>query len=135
MAIQLLELLTQVYIDWIFKKELQEHLVFQKPPHERFGSYPQQRIRVASPSSAQATYVARRELRRQEGGGGVIEVPAGAEGSIVRLHKLASVRPDRQGQCHHPFARAAGKGEVLTGRLYLSPDSEGLHVLTSPSTR
>ena len=60
--------------------------------------------------------------------GDVIEVPAGAEGSIIRLRKLAiDYDPTDKVNAITHIARAAEKGEVLTGLLYLSPDSEDLH--------
>src|SRR5213082_3721483 len=60
--------------------------------------------------------------------GDVIEVPAGAEGSIIRLRKLAAdYDPTDKVNAVSHIARAAEKGEVLTGLLYLSPDSEDLH--------
>jgi 2-oxoglutarate ferredoxin oxidoreductase subunit beta len=60
--------------------------------------------------------------------GEVIEVPAGAEGSILKLRKLAADYDpsDRINAITH-IARAAEKGEVLTGLLYLAPDAEDLH--------
>jgi 2-oxoglutarate ferredoxin oxidoreductase subunit beta len=60
--------------------------------------------------------------------GEVIEVPAGAEGSILKLRKLASDYDpsDRINATTH-IARATEKGEVLTGLLYLSPTAEDLH--------
>ena len=60
--------------------------------------------------------------------GEVIEVPAGAEGSIIRLRKLATdYDPTDKVNAITHIARAVEKGEVLTGLLYLSPDSEDLH--------
>src|SRR3954465_11646124 len=60
--------------------------------------------------------------------GDVIEVPAGAEGSIIRLRKLATdYDPTDKANAITHIARAAEKGEVLTGLLYLSPDSADLH--------
>ena len=60
--------------------------------------------------------------------GDVIEVPAGAEGSIIRLRKLATdYDPTDKVNAITHIARAAEKGEVLTGLLYLSPESEDLH--------
>src|SRR6185312_8942775 len=60
--------------------------------------------------------------------GEVIEVPAGAEGSIIRLRKLAAdYDPTDKVNAITHIARAAEKGEVLTGLLYLSPESEDLH--------
>ncbi|HZE59011.1 MAG TPA: 2-oxoacid:ferredoxin oxidoreductase subunit beta [Burkholderiales bacterium] len=60
--------------------------------------------------------------------GDVIEVPAGAEGSIIRLRKLAAdYDPTDKVNAVSHIARAAEKGEVLTGLLYVSPDSEDLH--------
>ena len=48
--------------------------------------------------------------------GSVIEVPAGAEGSIIRLRKLASdYDPTDKINAVTHIARAAEKGEVLTG--------------------
>ena len=60
--------------------------------------------------------------------GDVIEVPAGAEGSIIRLRKLAAdYDPTDKVNAITHIARAAEKGEVLTGLLYVSPESEDLH--------
>src|SRR5437763_2806705 len=60
--------------------------------------------------------------------GDVIEVPAGAEGSIIRLRKLTSdYDPTDKVNATTHIARAVEKGEVLTGLLYLSPESEDLH--------
>jgi len=60
--------------------------------------------------------------------GDVIEVPAGAEGSIIRLRKLAAdYDPTDKVNAITHIARASEKGEVLTGLLYLSPESEDLH--------
>src|SRR6185437_6990630 len=60
--------------------------------------------------------------------GDVIEVPAGAEGSILRLRKLAADYDltNKINAVTH-IAKAAEKGEVLTGLLYVSPDSTDLH--------
>jgi 2-oxoglutarate ferredoxin oxidoreductase subunit beta len=70
----------------------------------------------------------REAISASYGDGQVIEVPAGAEGSILRLRKLdSSYDPtDRVNAMTH-IARAAEKGEVLTGLLYLAPQSEDLH--------
>jgi 2-oxoglutarate ferredoxin oxidoreductase subunit beta len=59
--------------------------------------------------------------------GGVIEVPQ-HDGSIIKLRKLDSTYDpsDRVNAMSH-IARAAEKGEVLTGLLYLAPDAEDLH--------
>jgi 2-oxoglutarate ferredoxin oxidoreductase subunit beta len=59
--------------------------------------------------------------------GGVIEVPQ-HDGSIIKLRKLASDydASDKVNALTH-VARAADKGEVLTGLLYLAPDAEDLH--------
>jgi len=59
--------------------------------------------------------------------GGVIEVPQ-HDGSIIKLRKLDSTYDpaDRVNAMTH-IARAAEKGEVLTGLLYLAPDAEDLH--------
>jgi len=60
--------------------------------------------------------------------GEVIEVPAGAEGSILRLRKLhADYDPSDKINATSMIASAAHKGEVLTGLLYLAPDAEDLH--------
>src|SRR5213082_1339277 len=54
--------------------------------------------------------------------GEVIEVPAGAEGGILRLRKLAAdYDPTDKVNAVSHIARAAEKGDVLTGLLYLSP--------------
>ena len=59
--------------------------------------------------------------------GGVIEVPQ-HDGSIIRLRKLApDFDPSDKVGSTMAIARAAEKGEVLTGLLYLSPDAEDLH--------
>ena len=60
--------------------------------------------------------------------GEVIEVPAGAEGGILRLRKLhADYDPSDKINATAMIASAAHKGEVLTGLLYLAPDAEDLH--------
>jgi len=60
--------------------------------------------------------------------GEVIEVPAGAEGSMLRLRKLhADYDPTDRINATSMIASAAAKGEVLTGLLYVNPDSEDLH--------
>ncbi len=60
--------------------------------------------------------------------GQVIEVPAGAEGSILRLRKLAEdYDPTDKINAVTHIARAAEKGEVLTGLLYVHPDAQDLH--------
>jgi len=60
--------------------------------------------------------------------GEVIEVPAGAEGGILRLRKLhADYDPSDKINATSMIASAAEKGEVLTGLLYLAPDAEDLH--------
>ena len=59
--------------------------------------------------------------------GGVIEVPQ-HDGSILKLRKLdASYDPSDKVNAMTHIARAAEKGEVLTGLLYLAPDSDDLH--------
>src|SRR6058998_3319770 len=59
--------------------------------------------------------------------GGVIEVPQ-HDGSIIKLRKLAAdYDPTDKINAINHMAQAAAKGEVLTGLLYLSPDSEDLH--------
>ena len=58
----------------------------------------------------------------------MIEVPVGAEGSIIRLRKLATdYDPTDKVNAITHIARAAEKGEVLTGLLYVSPEAEDLH--------
>jgi 2-oxoglutarate ferredoxin oxidoreductase subunit beta len=60
--------------------------------------------------------------------GELIEVPAGADGSILRLRKLhTDYDPTDKVGAMTSIARAAQKGEVLTGLLYVSPDAEDLH--------
>ncbi len=59
--------------------------------------------------------------------GGVIEVPQ-HDGSIIKLRKLASdYDPTDKIVAQTAIAKAAAKGEVLTGLLYLAPDAEDLH--------
>jgi 2-oxoglutarate ferredoxin oxidoreductase subunit beta len=59
--------------------------------------------------------------------GGVVEVP-GPDGSILKLRKLqADYDPTDQINAQSMISSAAAKGEVLTGLLYVSPDSEDLH--------
>src|SRR6202008_4150750 len=59
--------------------------------------------------------------------GGVIEVPQ-HDGSIIKLRKLDSTYdPSDKVGAMTAIARAAEKGEVLTGLLYLSPEAEDLH--------
>jgi 2-oxoglutarate ferredoxin oxidoreductase subunit beta len=59
--------------------------------------------------------------------GGVIEVPQ-HDGSIIKLRKLAAdYDPSDKVNAITHLARAAEKGEVLTGLLYLSADAEDLH--------
>jgi 2-oxoglutarate ferredoxin oxidoreductase subunit beta len=59
--------------------------------------------------------------------GGVIEVPQ-HDGSIIKFRKLdAAYEPADKVGAMAAIARAAQKGEVLTGLLYLSPDAEDLH--------
>ena len=60
--------------------------------------------------------------------GEVIEVPAGAEGSMLRLRKLhADYDPTDRINATSMIASAAAKGEVLTGLLYVNAESEDLH--------
>jgi len=60
--------------------------------------------------------------------GEVIEVPAGAEGSMLRLRKLhEDYDPTDKINAQSMISSAAAKGEVLTGLLYVNPDSEDLH--------
>jgi 2-oxoglutarate/2-oxoacid ferredoxin oxidoreductase subunit beta len=59
--------------------------------------------------------------------GGAIEVPQ-HDGSIIKLRKLqADYDPSDKINTQSMIARAAFKGEVLTGLLYLAPDAEDLH--------
>ncbi|MEO8717139.1 MAG: 2-oxoacid:ferredoxin oxidoreductase subunit beta [Burkholderiales bacterium] len=59
--------------------------------------------------------------------GGVIEVPQ-HDGSIIKLRKLdADYDPSDKINAISHIARAADKGEVLTGLLYLAADAEDLH--------
>ncbi len=59
--------------------------------------------------------------------GGVIEVPQ-HDGSIIKLRKLdADYDPSDKINAISHIARAAEKGEVLTGLLYLAADAEDLH--------
>src|SRR3989440_11862078 len=59
--------------------------------------------------------------------GGLIEVPQ-HDGSIIKLRKLAAdYDPTDKINAVSHIARAAEKGEVLTGLLYVSPDAEDLH--------
>jgi 2-oxoglutarate ferredoxin oxidoreductase subunit beta len=59
--------------------------------------------------------------------GGVIEVPQ-HDGSIIKLRKLdAEYDPSDKINAVSHIARAAEKGEVLTGLLYLAADAEDLH--------
>jgi 2-oxoglutarate/2-oxoacid ferredoxin oxidoreductase subunit beta len=68
--------------------------------------------------------------------GEVIEVPAGAEGSILRLRKLtADYDPTDKVNALTHIAQAATKGEVLTGLLYVSPDAEDLHTHLNTDSR
>ena len=60
--------------------------------------------------------------------GAVIEVPAGAEGSILKLRKLdADYDPTDKINATTHIAQAAAKGEVLTGLLYVDPAAHDLH--------
>ncbi|MDH4323734.1 MAG: 2-oxoacid:ferredoxin oxidoreductase subunit beta, partial [Betaproteobacteria bacterium] len=59
--------------------------------------------------------------------GGVIEVPQ-HDGSIIKLRKLdTAYDPSDKINAVSHIARAAEKGEVLTGLLYLAADAEDLH--------
>ena len=59
--------------------------------------------------------------------GGLIEVPT-PDGAILRLRKLDSdYDPIDKVGAMTAIARAAEKGEVLTGLLYVSPEAEDLH--------
>jgi 2-oxoglutarate ferredoxin oxidoreductase subunit beta len=62
------------------------------------------------------------------GPGETIDVPAGAEGSMLRLRKLhADYDPTDKINAMSMIASAAAKGEVLTGLLYVNPESQDLH--------
>jgi 2-oxoglutarate ferredoxin oxidoreductase subunit beta len=59
--------------------------------------------------------------------GGLIEVPT-PDGAIIRLRKIdADYDPIDKVGAMTAIARAAEKGEVLTGLLYVSADAEDLH--------
>ena len=59
--------------------------------------------------------------------GSVIEVPQ-HDGSVLRLRKLdSSYDPSDRINATTHIAQAAAKGEVLTGLLYVNPDSHDLH--------
>ena len=60
--------------------------------------------------------------------GDVIEVPAGVEGAMLKLRKLhAEYDPTDRINAMTQIQAHAAKGEVLTGLLYVNPDSEDLH--------
>src|SRR5262245_36582866 len=60
--------------------------------------------------------------------GEVIEVAAGDEGAILKLRKLhADYDPTDKINAQAMIASAAAKGEVLTGLLFVDPQSEDLH--------
>ena len=62
-------------------------------------------------------------IKTEYGPGEVIEVPAGVEGSMLRLRKLhADYDPTDRINAASMIASAAAKGEVLTGLLYVKPD-------------
>src|SRR5687767_9863735 len=59
--------------------------------------------------------------------GAVIDVPQ-HNGSVIKLRKLSDdYDPTDKIGAMNAIAKAAAKGEVLTGLLYLSPDAEDLH--------
>jgi 2-oxoglutarate ferredoxin oxidoreductase subunit beta len=59
--------------------------------------------------------------------GGVIDVPQ-HDGSIIKLRKLhPDYEPTDKVGAMTAIARAAEKGEVLTGLLHVSPEAEDLH--------
>jgi 2-oxoglutarate/2-oxoacid ferredoxin oxidoreductase subunit beta len=59
--------------------------------------------------------------------GAIIEVPQ-HDGSVIKLRKLsAEYDPTDKIGAQTAIARAASKGEVLTGLLYVAPDAEDLH--------
>jgi len=60
--------------------------------------------------------------------GGVIEIPGGVDGAILKLRKLHDdYDPSDKITAQAMISSAAHKGEVLTGLLFLSPDAEDLH--------
>ena len=60
--------------------------------------------------------------------GGVIEIPGGVDGAILKLRKLHDdYDPSDKINAQAMISSAAHKGEVLTGLLFLSPDAEDLH--------
>src|ERR671919_2132847 len=60
---------------------------------------------------------------------GGVQIVEQHDGSIIKLRKLdSSYDPADKVGAMTAIARAAEKGEVLTGLLYLSPDAEDLHV-------
>jgi 2-oxoglutarate ferredoxin oxidoreductase subunit beta len=70
----------------------------------------------------------REAMNATYGEGEVIEVPAGAEGSMLRLRKLhAEYDPTDRINAMNQIQAHAAKGEVLTGLLYVNPESEDLH--------
>jgi 2-oxoglutarate ferredoxin oxidoreductase subunit beta len=70
----------------------------------------------------------REAINATYGDGEVIEVPAGAEGSILRLRKIdSSYDPSNKINAITHITEASEKGEVLTGLLYLAQESEDLH--------
>jgi 2-oxoglutarate ferredoxin oxidoreductase subunit beta len=55
-------------------------------------------------------------------------VPAGVEGAMLKLRKLhAEYDPTDRINAMTQIQAHAAKGEVLTGLLYVNPDSEDLH--------
>jgi 2-oxoglutarate ferredoxin oxidoreductase subunit beta len=59
--------------------------------------------------------------------GGVVEVVQ-HDGSVIKLRKIdGDYDPSNRINATTHIAQAAEKGEVLTGLLYLAPDSEDLH--------
>jgi 2-oxoglutarate ferredoxin oxidoreductase subunit beta len=59
--------------------------------------------------------------------GGVVEVLA-HDGSVIKLRKLhPDYEPTDKVGAQTAIARAAQKGEVLTGLLYLAADAKDLH--------
>jgi 2-oxoglutarate ferredoxin oxidoreductase subunit beta len=56
------------------------------------------------------------------------------DGTEIRLHKLAKDwDPLDRNSAMNAIHRARGKGEILTGMLYMDPDSEDLHTLIKTS--
>jgi len=69
----------------------------------------------------------REAINIEYGEGSVIDVPQ-HDGSIIKLRKTAAdYDPTDRINAQNHISQAAAKGEVLTGLLYVNPDSEDLH--------